>query len=115
MQVSLYDGEEQHKSFIKLGKKLNLTSEKYVLRPRYLPEENNFGITLSNRGGMLENADFKIPARKTRLNEPCYYPNYKFFSDYNGDVLMCSHDWEKHILGNLKKRNFWTFGYLING
>ena len=79
MQVSLYDGEEQHKSFIKLGKKLNLTSEKYVLRPRYLPEENNFGITLSNRGGMLENADFKIPARKTRLNEPCYYLNYKFF------------------------------------
>ena len=58
MQVSLYDGEEQHKSFIKLGKKLNLTSEKYVLRPRYLPEENNFGITLSNRGGMLEKCRF---------------------------------------------------------
>ena len=79
MQISLYDGEEQHKSFINLGKKLNLTSEKYVLRARYLPEENNFGITLSNRGGMLENSEYKIPARHTKLNEPCYYPNYKFF------------------------------------
>tara|TARA_B100000902_G_scaffold357043_1_gene371207 strand:+ start:44 stop:949 length:906 start_codon:yes stop_codon:yes gene_type:complete len=104
MQISLYDGEEQHKSFINLGKKLNLTSEKYVLRARYLPEENNFGITLSNRGGMLENSEYKIPARHTKLSEPCYYPNYKFFLDYNGDVLMCSHDWgKKHILGNFKK------------
>ena len=26
-----------------------------------------------------------------------------FLTDYNGDVLMCSHDWgKKNILGNLK-------------
>jgi radical SAM protein with 4Fe4S-binding SPASM domain len=104
MQVSLYDGEEQHKKFIELGKKIHLSKDRYVLRARYLPEEENFGITLSNRGGMLENADFKIPARKEMLNQVCYYPSYKFFLDYNGDVLMCSHDWgKKNILGNLKK------------
>ena len=52
---------------------------------------------------MLENSEYKIPARDTKLNVPCYYPNYKFFLDYNGDVLMCSHDWgKKHILGNFK-------------
>ena len=32
--------------------------------------------------------------------------------DYNGDVLMCPHDWgKKIILGNMKKDNFlniWT-------
>ena len=56
LQISLYDGEEQHFKFIELGKKMNLTNAKYVLRARYLPEEQNFGITLSNRGGMLENA-----------------------------------------------------------
>ena len=32
--------------------------------------------------------------------------------DYNGDVLMCAHDWgKKRILGNLKKQSFleiWT-------
>ena len=27
--------------------------------------------------------------------------------DYNGDVLMCAHDWgKKNILGNLKNENF---------
>ena len=30
-----------------------------------------------------------------------------FFIDYNGDVLMCSHDWSKEkILGNLNEKNF---------
>ena len=38
LQISLYDGEEQHSKFIDLGKKLKLTNKKYVLRPRYLPE-----------------------------------------------------------------------------
>ena len=32
--------------------------------------------------------------------------------DYNGDVLMCSHDWgKKNILGNLNRSDFieiWT-------
>jgi radical SAM protein with 4Fe4S-binding SPASM domain len=103
LQISLYDGEEQHMNFIKLGKKLNLKNDRYVLRARYLPEEKNFGITLSNRGGMLENAEYKISPIKKKLEKKCFYPSYKFFLDYNGDVLMCSHDWgKKNILGNLK-------------
>ena len=107
IQISLYDGLEQHKKFIRLGKKLNLDNNKYVLRARYLPEEKNFGITLSNRGGMLENAEYKIMPTKKKLNKKCFYPGYKFFLDYNGDVLMCSHDWgKKNILGNLNKNSF---------
>ena len=107
LQISLYDGEEQHLEFIKLGKKLNLKNNQYVLRARYLPQEQDFGITLSNRGGMLENAEYKIMARDQKLEKACFYPSYKFFLDYNGDVLMCSHDWgKKNILGNLKKEKF---------
>ena len=107
LQISLYDGEDQHREFIKLGKRLNLNNEKYVLRARYLPEEQDFGITLSNRGGMLENAEYKIKARDKKLEKTCFYPSYKFFLDYNGDVLMCSHDWgKKNILGNLNKNKF---------
>ena len=42
-----------------------------------------------------------------KLDHPCYYPSYTFFMDYNGDVLMCAHDWgKKRILGNLKKKSF---------
>ena len=107
LQISLYDGEEQHSKFIDLGKKLKLTNKKYVLRPRYLPAKQDFGITLSNRGGMLENAEYAIAPRKEKLEKKCFYPSYKFFLDYNGDVLMCSHDWgKKNILGNLKNENF---------
>lgn len=107
LQISLYDGKEQHLKFINLGKKLKLTNNQYVLRPRYLPSDQDFGITLSNRGGMLKNAKYKIEPRKEKLNRKCFYPSYKFFLDYNGDVLMCSHDWgKKNILGNLKNENF---------
>jgi len=107
LQISLYDGIDQHKKFIKLGKKLKLKNNRYILRARYLPEEKNFGITLSNRGGMLKNAEYKILPTKETLKKKCFYPSYKFFMDYNGDVLMCSHDWgKKNILGNLKNENF---------
>ena len=107
LQLSLYDGEDQFLKFKKLGEELKLSKFQYVLRKRYLPEEQDFGITLSNRGGMLENSEFKIPAVKEKLKEECTYPGYKFFLDYNGDVLMCSHDWgKKNILGNLNNMTF---------
>ena len=107
LQLSLYDGEDQFLKFKQLGEELNLSEFQYVLRKRYLPEEQDFGITLSNRGGMLENSEFKIPAVKEKLKEECTYPGYKFFLDYNGDVLMCSHDWgKKNILGNLNNMTF---------
>ena len=107
MLISLYDGEEQFLKFKKLGEDLKLTDYQYVLRKRYLPEEQDFGITLSNRGGMLKNAGYKIAPQKEKIQQKCFYPSYKFFLDYNGDVLMCSHDWgKKNILGNLNNQSF---------
>ena len=77
LQISLYDGEEQHYNFVKLGKKLNLSNKKYVWN-RYLPEEQDFGITLSNRGGMLENAGHKVcQLKKARKN--VFTPVTSFF------------------------------------
>ena len=57
---------------------------------------------------MMKNAEYKIDPLVTSLSDPCYYPNYTFFMDYNGDVLMCPHDWEKKILGNLNNNDFMT-------
>lgn len=106
LQISLYDGEEQFKKFQKLGQSLDLNEEQYVLRKRYLPEEQDFGITLSNRGGMLTESGYKIAPKSEPIKSSCNYPGYKFFLDYNGDVLMCSHDWgKKNILGNLKTQS----------
>lgn len=110
--ISVYDGPEDVEKFQKMFDELNISEEKYFIRHRYLPPSEDFGITLSNRAGMMEKAEFKIKSQKKFLNKPCYYPSYTFFLDYNGDVLMCPHDWgKKLILGNLKIETFleiWT-------
>ena len=104
--ISAYDGKDDVIKFQKMVKESNLNTDQYIIRDRSLPEEESFGIALSNRSGMMENADFKIPSLKNPLNNPCYIPSYTLFFDYLGDVLMCPHDWgKKIILGNLKKEN----------
>lgn len=103
--ISVYDGEKEANEFKKIFDKCKIPEHKYVIRKRYLSEEENFGITISNRGGMLENTPFKIPALKKSISKPCNYPAYNFFIDYNGDVLICSHDWgKKNIVGNLNEK-----------
>jgi len=102
--ISVYDGPEDMIKFEKMCKNVKLEKDQYVIRKRYLPPEENFGITMSNRGGLMENAEHSVPSLKKSLNTACFYPSYTLFIDYNGDVLMCSHDWgKKNILGNLNK------------
>ena len=105
--ISVYDGKEDAKKFEELCQKANLIKDQFIVRHRYLSEDEDFGITLSNRSGLMENAEFKIKKLKESLKKPCYIPSYTFFLDYQGDVLMCPHDWgKKVILGNLNKENF---------
>ena len=115
--ITVYDGAEDAKKFEKLCLDCNLNSSQYVIRHRYLPPEKDFGITMSNRAGLMANAEYKIKPLEKKLNTACYYPSYTFFLDYNGDVLMCPHDWgKKRILGNLKKESFlkiWTSRFAI--
>ena len=104
--ISVYDGPEDMVKFKKLVKEAKLLESQYVIRNRYMSAEDDFGLTISNRSGMLQNAEYKIPATKEPLKENCTYPAYKFFIDYNGDVQMCSHDWgKKYIVGNLKNNS----------
>ena len=112
LSISAYDGPEQAEEYQKMCEKVNLRKDQFIVRHRYLPPEENFGINLTNRGGTMKNAAYKIDSLNKAINESCYYPSYDFFVDYNGDILMCSHDWaKKNILGNLAKQNFldiWT-------
>jgi radical SAM protein with 4Fe4S-binding SPASM domain len=102
--ISVYDGVEDEKKFYKLCEESGLQNNQYVIRNRYLSSDNNFGLNISNRSGTLKNATFSIEPLKEPLSSKCNYPAYTFFIDYNGDVLMCSHDWgKKFILGNVKK------------
>ena len=110
--ISVYDSEDAAKAFEDLCRDAGLDEGQFVIRPRYLDKKENFGITISNRAGMLENAAYSRPALSSPLNRPCYYPSYLFFMDYQGDVLICPHDWGKRmVIGNLNDQTFtriWT-------
>lgn len=100
--ISAYDGKKEADDLENLCKNSNLTTQQYIVRHRYLSESDDFGITLSNRSGTMENAEYKIKSLTEPLKKPCYIPAYTFFLDYQGDVLICPHDWgKKIILGNL--------------
>lgn len=51
----------------------------------------------NNRAGTMFSIDKPI-ARQ------CYIPSYKVMIDWNGDVLLCSHDWtKKTVFGNIHR------------
>lgn len=110
--ISVYDGPEHAERFQTMCENIGLRRDQFVVRHRYLPPEDDFGITLSNRAGLMENAEFAIPAVAEPVREPCHYPHYTFFMDYQGDVLLCPHDWgKKRVVGNMNGQDFmeiWT-------
>ena len=102
--ISAYDGKKESDKLEDLCIEANLTEKQFIVRHRYYSEDQDFGITLSNRSGLMTDAEFKIEALKEPLKKECYIPSYTFFLDYQGDVLMCPHDWgKKAILGDLNK------------
>jgi radical SAM protein with 4Fe4S-binding SPASM domain len=105
--ISVYDGPEDVLKFEEMIEDANINKTKVVIRHRYLPPEKDFGITMSNRAGAMQNAEHVIKPLNNKMDKPCYIPSYTFFMDYNGDVLMCPHDWlKKRVLGNLNKNTF---------
>ena len=104
--ISVYDTKEDAERFEEMCKGIGLREDQFVIRHRYLPEEQDFGITMNNRAGMMDNTVFKRPSLKEPYKKPCFYPSYNFFMDYLGDVLLCPHDWgKKMVVGNLYKQD----------
>lgn len=105
--ISVYDGQDDAVRLEGMCHDVGLREDQFVIRHRYLSEDEQFGITLSNRAGMMDDADYEISSLKEPLKAACYYPHYTFFMDYLGDVLLCPHDWgKKRILGNLNEQDF---------
>jgi radical SAM protein with 4Fe4S-binding SPASM domain len=105
-KVSMYDGAHQIKDFNDLIEESGV--ENFVtLRRRYY-QDDNYGIIFSNRAGLIDVSGFNgdEDEKISTKDKPCYYPFYMIKIDFNGDVLMCSHDWKKeYIVGNLNKEN----------
>ncbi len=107
LMISVYDGKEDADRFEKMCRDVGLKDDQFVIRNRYLPPEQDFGITMNNRAGMMDKTVFKRASLTEPLRKPCFYPNYSFFMDYLGDVLLCPHDWgKKMVVGNLYKQDF---------
>lgn len=111
ISISMYDGVHQIEHFENMMKKLNLSNEQVILRRRYF-DGNNYGITISNRAGLVESNQYRDKNEQKiielPLKEKCYYPFYMTLVDYNGDMLLCPHDWRKTTkIGNLASENIW--------
>ncbi len=107
ISISMYDGPQQIKHFEDMRDGAKLSSAQVILRRRYF-EDGNYGMTVSNRAGIVDSNEFRDKNENSieelPLKKHCFYPFYMILVDLNGDVLLCPHDWsKKSILGNLKE------------
>jgi radical SAM protein with 4Fe4S-binding SPASM domain len=104
--VNCYDDAEHLK---KLTKFFEPYENELRIQLRHLEDTGEVTIFkeygLSNRGGIFHSVE---PQKRQ-----CYIPFYKAMIDWNGDVLLCSKDWQRKEkgLGNIKNTPFpelWT-------
>jgi radical SAM protein with 4Fe4S-binding SPASM domain len=101
--LSLYDGPEQVDHFQEQFLKAGLKEDQYILQHYYKPPEENYGfLGLSNRAGVLSEEISKMDTPE----HGCNIPFYQLTVHWNGDILLCGHDWEKkQIMGNVMKQS----------
>lgn len=95
--ISAYDGPQQIEKFDNLMGKCSIKKDLYNIRKRWFSEEEGYGIKKTNRGGLI-NDEFN----PEEINCHCAYPHYSLTVDFNGDILLCVHDWMRKVkFGNL--------------
>jgi len=107
ISISMYDGPHQIDEFSALRAEADLTDRQVILRRRYY-KDGNYGINMTNRGGLVDSDAFSTqqpsaPQNPQRfpINQECYYPFYMLTVDVGANVTICSHDWaKKYVVGN---------------
>jgi hypothetical protein len=116
LTISMYDGPHQITEFAELRESVGLSSSQVLLRRRYF-EDGNYGINMTNRGGLIDSDTFQTPtnneAKQTfPIKRECYYPFYMMVVDVAANVTICSHDWAKrYVVGNFATEHIfdiWT-------
>lgn len=104
IHISLYDSLEQKEKFLTMKDKAGIKDEQFFLRERFLKREEGYGLTLSNRVGMIDFEKTGMKRLSRSLKSRCYYPFYMMMVHYTGKVFICSHDWgEKLVVGDLNE------------
>jgi len=107
MYVNMYDGPEQRAEFEALFAEAGIPADQYRLRPHWGGAEEDYGLILNNRSGMVIDPDLGLPVIAEPMKHPCYYPFSRAMVDWNGDVLICSNDWGRAcVVGNAKTEHF---------
>jgi len=119
LSISMYDGPQQIMEFSRLREEAGLKTSQVLLRRRYF-EDGNYGINMTNRGGLVDSDAFRVTtdseSTEAKLTFPisqeCYYPFYMLTVDVGANVTICSHDWAKrYVVGNFAKDHIfkiWT-------
>jgi radical SAM protein with 4Fe4S-binding SPASM domain len=112
LHISMYDGPQQRGEFEAVLAQGGFSEDQVILRNRYLPREQQYGLTLSNRAGMISFSKTGVQPLREPLKLQCFYPFYMMMVDHKGDVMICSHDWgKKLVVGNLERQSVsevWT-------
>ncbi len=96
--ISMYDGPHQVDYFKEMLTQAGLKEEQYVLRDRWYSIDEDYGVKLTNRAGVVKEGHQSNPDQE----RPCYYTHYSLQVDWNGDVMLCVQDFNKKIkFGNL--------------
>ena len=101
LYINLYDGLEQIDIFDPM-----IVDHKDKTKYRAHYSEEDYGLFISNRSGTIDWLNIDEENISELQGSVCYYPFYKLFVDWNGDVLFCSNDWGKeHVVGNLLQQD----------
>ena len=99
LYINLYDGIHQIERFEKIMEDYEVNTH-YRYRMHW--DGADHGLILNNRSGTIQWLGIDESSIESLQGKPCYYPFYKLFVDWNGDVLFCSNDWgREHVIGNL--------------
>ena len=101
LYINLYDGIDQIVKFDKIMK--DIDSSKYKYRAHY--SQADYGLNINNRGGSITWLGLDEDSVEKLAGQPCHYPFYKMFVDWDGEVIFCANDWQKERkVGNLAKQ-----------
>lgn len=100
LYINLYDGIDQIEKFDEIMK--DIDKSKYKYRAHY--SQADYGLNINNRGGSITWLGLDEESVNELKGQPCHYPFYKMFVDWDGEVIFCANDWQKERkVGNLAK------------
>ena len=102
MYVNMYDGPHQRPHFEAIFQEAGIDTSRYKLRPHWGDADEDYGLILNNRSGMVIDPILGLPVISEPIRHPCYYPFSRALIDWNGDLLLCSNDWGRAlVVGNV--------------